>query len=260
MGRYVEDGRAPETEGGVVVVGRGMLDEQQGGRDGSVGRQSVARAQLQAAHIVGIEQRLQVVVRMVVDVLGLEDGVDVGHGLQLARPRLVVDDTDALARGTLVYEVQSVYASADGDAPADTRRGRQRQFTDGVGLESQDAEGCLPDVEGHELTEVLDDDLALDDVEAALREVGHLLVEGHADGALQLLSAQQCLKDGLVNILGQGAVEQFSGTVEHVAEDAVVQLQLVVRYFGFAQTRHVAVEVHEPTAQPGVDGGRGDDS
>ena len=63
-----------------------------------------------AADDVGIDKGLQVVVRMFVDVFGLEDGIDVGQWLQAFAARLVIDHADVL----VVDEVQPVDAAANG--------------------------------------------------------------------------------------------------------------------------------------------------
>lgn len=64
---------------------------------------------LAAAHDVGIEQGLQVVVAVVVDAGGVEDGIQVGQGLEVAAARLVVDDADA----AVGQAVQTVDATAN---------------------------------------------------------------------------------------------------------------------------------------------------
>ena len=127
-----------------------------------------------AADDVGIDERLQVVVGMFVDVVGLEDGIDVGQRLQAFAARLVVDHSDVL----VVDEVESVDATADGGGLELTI---ERALD--VALEAEDGEGCQAAVDGDELTEVVDDDLAIDEVQSALWRKGHHLVERLVNGA-----------------------------------------------------------------------------
>ena len=51
-------------------------------------------------------------------------------------------------------------------------------------LEAEDGEGRQATVNGDELAEVVDDDLAIDEVQSALRCKGHHLVEGLVNSTL----------------------------------------------------------------------------
>ena len=58
----------------------------------------------------------------------------------------------------------------------------QRAFD--VALETEDGEGRQATVDGDELAEVVDDDLAIDEVQSALCCKRHHFVEGLVDGTL----------------------------------------------------------------------------
>ena len=216
-----------------------MLDEQQGGRDGLAAL---------AADDVGIEDGLQVVVAVVVNLRGVEDGIHVGHGLQPAAARLVVDHADALLRRALANQVEPVDAPAD--APA-------ADLVVDVALQPQDGERCQPAVNLKQLPEIVDDDLAVDDVQSARRHVGQLAVERLVNGALYLhLRLQQMRQHVVRHAAGQLVVDDVGSLVEHVAEHAVVQLLLVIGHFRFQHASHVAVVEPQLAAQVAVDGRR----
>ena len=103
----VGDGCLSEDEGGVVVVGACVLDEQQTGRDGICC----------LPHIYdGIEEGLEVVVAMISYIGGVEDRGDIGERLRMIVAGLVVDDTDlfcAVRQGNLVDSVGNT-AQIDG--------------------------------------------------------------------------------------------------------------------------------------------------
>ena len=104
----VGDGCFTEDEGGVVILRAGVLDEQQTGGDG--------------AHPLfliydSIEEGLEVVVAVVADVGGVENGSDIGEGLGMVVAGLVVDDTDsfcAVREGNLVDSVNNTAYIVDG--------------------------------------------------------------------------------------------------------------------------------------------------
>ena len=96
---YVADRLLAQFQHGVVVLGPRVLDEQQGGRD---------RTPALAADNVRIDKRLQIVVRVLADVLRLEYGVHIGQRLHLLAARLVVHHAD----GAVVHQVKPVYTPA----------------------------------------------------------------------------------------------------------------------------------------------------
>lgn len=110
---YVANGVFVDVERGVVVVGGGLLYEEQGGADGVV---SVVPT-LGAADDEGVEYRLEVVVGVFgADVVGVEDFVDVLDRAGGLVAGLVVDDAYAWLAGLLVGEdVESVDDAADGE-------------------------------------------------------------------------------------------------------------------------------------------------
>lgn len=110
---YVANGVFVDVERGVVVVGGGLLYEEQGGADGVVGWVPLRRT----ADDEGVEYRLQEVVGVfAADVVGVEDFVDVLDRAGGLVAGLVVDDAYAWLAGLLVCDgVESVDNAADGD-------------------------------------------------------------------------------------------------------------------------------------------------
>lgn len=102
-----------DEERGVVVVGGGLLYEEQGGADGVASGVPLLRT----ADDEGVEYRLEVVVGVfAADVVGVEDFVDVLYRAGGLVAGLVVDDAYAWLAGLLVGEdVEAVDDAADGD-------------------------------------------------------------------------------------------------------------------------------------------------
>lgn len=111
--RYVANGVFVDVERGVVVVGGGLLYEEQGGADGVVSGVPT----LGAADDEGVEYRLEVVVGVfAADVVGVEDFVDVLDRAGGLVAGLVVDYAYAWLAGLLVGEdVEAVDDAADGE-------------------------------------------------------------------------------------------------------------------------------------------------
>lgn len=109
----VANGVFVDVERGVVVVGGGLLYEEQGWADGVVSGVPT----LGAADDEGVEYRLEVVVGVFgADVVGVEDFVDVLDRAGGLVAGLVVDNAYAWLAGLLVGEdVEAVDDAADGD-------------------------------------------------------------------------------------------------------------------------------------------------
>lgn len=102
-----------DVERGVVVVGGGLLYEEQRGADGVASGVPLLRT----AHDERVEYRLEVVVGVfAADVVGVEDFVDVLDRAGGLVAGLVVDDAYAWLAGLLVGDgVESVDDAADGE-------------------------------------------------------------------------------------------------------------------------------------------------
>lgn len=109
----VANGVFVDVERGVVVVGGGLLYEEQCWADGVASGVPT----LGAADDEGVEYRLEVVVGVfAADVVGVEDFVDVLYRAGGLVAGLVVDDAYAWFAGLLVGEdVEAVDDAADGD-------------------------------------------------------------------------------------------------------------------------------------------------
>lgn len=109
----VANGVFVDVERGVVVVGGGLLYEEQGGADGVASGVPT----LGTADDEGVEYRLEVVVGVfAADVVGVEDFVDVLDWAGGLVAGLVVDDAYAWLAGLLVGEdVESIDDAADGE-------------------------------------------------------------------------------------------------------------------------------------------------
>ena len=110
---HVANGVFVDEERGVVVVGGGLLYEEQGWADGVVSGVPT----LGAADDERVEYRLQEVVGVfAADVVGVEDFVDVLDRAGGLVAGLVVDDAYAALAGLLVGEdVEAVDDAADGE-------------------------------------------------------------------------------------------------------------------------------------------------
>ena len=91
----IGDGLSADDERGVVALGSGMLDEKQSRTHGRVYRWQFKLCSL-LPNDVTIEEGLEVVIAVVGNLGGIEDGINIGHRTEMTGPRLVVDDTDAL--------------------------------------------------------------------------------------------------------------------------------------------------------------------
>ena len=99
----VGDWRLAEDKGGVIVVSAGMLDEQQTG----------AHRYIRTVYHTSVEEGLEVVVTVMADVGGVEDGGDVGEGSWTVVAGFVVDDTDSFCAVRERYFVDPVNYPAD---------------------------------------------------------------------------------------------------------------------------------------------------
>ena len=125
---------------------------------------------------------------------------------------------------------------------------------DGV-FQAKDVEGREGLVNLDELAQVADDDLAVDEVQATNDGMGQLFVESIVDGLLDGYLALQQLVEGLAgDMLGQLVVEGVGSLVEDVAEDAVVELLLIVGLVGLLDARNIAIVELQRTAHIFVDG------
>ena len=111
-----------------------------------------------------------------------------------------------------------------------------------VALETEDGEGGQSAVYLQQLAQVVDDDLAIDDVEAANGGIGHDAMEGLVDGTLNLyLALQQMVQHIGGDMAGQLVVDDVGSLVEDGAEDAVVELLFVVGDIGLQQSCYIMV-------------------
>ena len=220
-----------------------MLDEEQGRRDGLLPM---------LADYVAVEEGLEVVVAVVGDLGGVEDGIDVGQGTEMTGSGLVVDDTDAFfASGRVGDAVETVddathHAVAPGHGDGE--------------LEAEDGEGGQAAVGLDEQADVADDDLTVDKLETIetlnfmiCEELGaYGIVDGAGDGGV--VGEESVEETGGDETAGEGGVEGLGGLVEDVAEEAVVD-EVFVGVVGFLETADVTVEEAELAAQVGTDGG-----
>ena len=144
----IGDGVTTDDKRRVVALGGGMLDKEYSGADGLL---------VLLADDVAVEEGLKIVVTMVGYLSGVEDGFDVWHWLQTTGTGLVVDHPYALlSAGSVGDAVQTVNDSADG--------GITPGHVDGV-LKAEDGEGRQETVGLDEQTHVLDDHLAVDELQ-----------------------------------------------------------------------------------------------
>ena len=146
----VADGLPAKLQDGVVALGSGVLDEEQGRRDGCVG--------MILGHDDGVEHGLQVVVGVVFEALLTEHGVDVGQWLEAVGTGLVVDDADVVASIGIGHHVHAVDAAAK-------EKTRSLPLLH-IFLQREDGEGRKLAVEEEQLAQVVDDDLTVDEGKA----------------------------------------------------------------------------------------------
>ena len=165
VGGDVGDGFAAEFQRGVVAFGSSVLDEEQGGGYGLIGG---------LAHDVAVDEGLQVVVAVVLDVVGVEDGLDVGQVFLAKGTGLVVDDADTVAACLGIDDgVEAVDDACDGgdDGLGAVGGSDVALHADGF-LETEDGEGRQAAVVLEQLTDIADDDLTVDELEAVERRHG----------------------------------------------------------------------------------------
>ena len=124
-----------------------------------------------------------------------------------------------------------------------------------VTFQAENGEGGEGFVNLDELAQVADDYLTIDEVQTASDSVGQLLVKGIINGALDGgFVLQQLLEHLSGDILWQLVVEGIGSVVENIAEDAVVQLLLIVGLVGLLDIGNVAIVELQRTAHVAVDG------
>ena len=243
----VGDRLSADDERGIVVLGSGVLDEEQGRRDGLLPV---------LADDVAVEEGLEVVVAVVGDLGGGEDGIDVGQGTEMAGSGLVVDDTDAF------FATDGI-----GDAVETVNDATHHAVAPGHGdgeLEAEDGEGGQAAVGLDEQADVADDDLTIDKLETIetlnfmiCEELGaYGIVDGTGDGGV--IGEESVEETGGDETAGEGSIEGLGGLVEDVAEETVVD-EVFVGVVGFLEVADVTVEEAQLAAQVSADG-RGTDS
>ena len=133
---------------------------------------------LLATDNIGIEQGLQVIVAMLVNLVRREDGIDIGQCLEVTAAGLIVHHSDAFLVGALMDEVKAVYA------PAHLHGGGVLLID--IVFESENGKGCQSAVDGDELAQIVDNHLAVDDVQSTLRTVGQNVMERLVNGTFYL--------------------------------------------------------------------------
>ena len=173
---------------------------------------------------------------MFVDVLGQEDGIDIGQGLHPAAACLIVDN----AYGAVVHQVEAVYASSDGQRDGESGNGAQRALY--IVLKAKNGERRQTAVDGDELAKIVDDDFAVDELQSACGDIGHLLMKCLVDSAFDFhLRLQQMVEQFAVNLSGQPVVDDVGSLVEDITEDAIVQLLFVVGQVGLPEISDIAI-------------------
>ena len=159
-----------QTKGGIVVAAAGVLDEEQGRDDlqrhhvWRYRRQqfSERRRLLLTADDVCIEESLQVVVAVVVNLLWQEDVIHAAQRFQPMTACLVVDHAD----GVVVDEVETVNASTHLQLRQRSIGNRQLKRAVDVALQSENGKWCQTDINLDELSQVVYDDLTVDEVQS----------------------------------------------------------------------------------------------
>ena len=235
----VANGFLAEFEHWVVVVGTGMLDEEQGRAYGSLGL---------AGHDVAVEEGLEVVVAVFLDVGGVEDGVDIGQGFQAAGTGLIVYDSDViLACFWIGHHIEAVDEASN--LPVAQLVG------DGL-FEAEDGEGREAAIEFEQLAHVADDDFAIDDLQAVEQGQIEFLADGGIDGSFYLDTTLEQIVEGHLadGLLAEGLVERLAGFMEDVAENAVVDEFFFV-VVGLLEVAHITVVEAQLATEVGADGG-----
>ena len=130
---------------------------------------------------VAVEESLEVIIAVVGNLGGVEDGVDIGHGTEMTGTSLVVDDTDALLAADGIGDaVETVdITTCNAVAPGNLH----------ALLEAEDREGCQATIGLDEQTHIADDDFAIDELQTV--EITPIFqfaadggIDGTADGAV----------------------------------------------------------------------------
>ena len=213
-----------------------MLDEKQSRTHGRVYRWQFKLCSL-LPNDVTIEEGLEVVIAVVGDLGGIEDGIDIGHRTEMTGTGLVVDDTDAfLAADGIGDAVETVDVTTDdGLVP-------WHVYTL---LKTEDGEGGQTTVGLDEQTHILDNHLTVDDLEA-VEDLGGVIqftanggIDGTADGAVVV---EQGIEQGHGDAtIGKLLVKRLGSLMENVSEETVVD-EILVGVVGLLQVANVTVE------------------
>ena len=163
----VGDGITTDDKRGVIAIGSGMLDEEQRWRDG---------LRLMLADDMAVEEGLEIIVTVVGNLGGIEDGLGVGHGTEMTGTGLVVDDADTFfATDGIGNAVKTVNDTTN---LCLSPRHVYALF------KAEDGEGRQTAVGLDEQAYVFDDDLAVDELEAIEVVEPQCVTDGIVDGAL----------------------------------------------------------------------------
>ena len=220
---------------------------------------------------VAVEECLEVIIAVVGNLCGVEDGFDIGHRTEMTGTGLVVDDADALLTSSEVGDtVETV------DDTTDLCLSPRHGYTF---FEAEDGERCQTAVGLDKQTHIFDHHLAVDKLETVenhgdwsmiarairiTRRVILILKEFGADGGIDGALNGDFVFEEVVEhhggdaTTGKWLVERLGSLVEDVAEETVVD-EVFVGVVGFLKVADVTVEEAELTAQVGADG-RGTDA
>ena len=110
---------------------------------------------------------------MLVNLLASEDVINVSQELWTFAARLVIHHADA----AVVHPVKTVDASTNGRLKGPDGEGALY-----VTLQTDDGKRCQPYVDGDELTQIMDDDLAVNEMQTTYRSVWQQTVESLVNG------------------------------------------------------------------------------